>query len=202
MQPLTGELQEEAFALAAEVFVESSTLHRALGIGLEEYRNYLRQSFAEMLAEDLSVAAVDEKSGRLSGCLIATDFAGQFTAQREPSGRFAPLAALTAALCDQYGPAPNPGQAMLVDMGAVLPGYAGHGVYKQLRKAVEVRARNRGFQTIIGELSSAATQHVILNRLGHRKVAEISFASFEHDGGFPFAAITEPASIVLAEGVL
>ena len=55
---------------------------------------------------------------------------------------------------------------------------------------------------MIGELSSVATQHVVLNRLQHRSVAEIRFDTFEYAGGYPFRGISDPPSIVLAEGDL
>ena len=84
-----------AFDLATEVFVAGSTLHRALGITLGEYRAYLRPSFQQMVAEGLSVVTIDEASGTLLGCLIATDFHSQLAHDTDAPPPFAPLAALT-----------------------------------------------------------------------------------------------------------
>ena len=60
-------------------------------------------------------------------------------------------------------------------------------------------AKAAGFNTVIGELSSAATQHVCVNSLGQTVMAEIEYASFEFAGGYPFAEIVKPPSIQLVE---
>ncbi|MGB0507460.1 MAG: hypothetical protein ACPGGK_14805 [Pikeienuella sp.] len=192
---------EKVFALVTDVFSGGSTLHRALGIGLEEYRAYLHDGFMAMVVEGLSVVAVED--GDLLGCMIVTDF-HQHLGVSEAPDRFAPLAALTGELCRQYQQVRNigPGEAALVDMGAVSSRAGGKGVYQKLRDAAQDRARQRGFRRIVGELSSAATQHVVLNRLGHEKLAEVRFADFEFGGAKPFAGIGEPESIILAEGLL
>lgn len=201
IRPLESDLIEPAFALATRVFSAGSTVHRALGIGLEEYRAYLRASFEEMVAEGLSVAAIDAATGDMMGCMIVTDFHGQLTDNSCPPAKFAPLAALTGALCDQYARI-GPGEVILVDMGAVSDKAAGMGAYQRMRAAVQNGARAKGYQRVVGELSSAATQHVVLNRLGHKKLAEIQFADFEFGGKRPFQTITDPPSILLTEGEL
>ncbi len=201
--PLGPEQADAAFELATRVFAAGSTLHTALGIGLAEYRDYLRPQFGSMLAEGLSVAATTEPGGALAGCLLATDLAGTMH-PGAVSAKFAPLAALTEALCRQYRQFRDfgAGEVVLIDMAAISEGYACRGVYQALRQAAQERAREKGYAWVVGELSSVATQHVALNRLGHQKRAEIRFAEFEHGGARPFAAITEPLSIILAEGAL
>ena len=87
-------------------------------------------------------------------------------------------------------------------MGAVSSLAAGQGVYQKLRNAAQNNAKELGYRFVVGELSSASTQHVVLNKLGHSKVAEVLFSSFEFAGSRPFASINEPESIVLAEGML
>jgi len=89
-----------------------------------------------------------------------------------------------------------------VDMAAVSETMMGKGLYKTLRKAAQIRALQSGFTRIVGELSSAATQHVVLNQLGHRQIAEVIFNSFEFENQRPFHRIKEPRSIILAEGEL
>lgn len=192
---------QAAFTLVSEVFSQGSTLHRALAIGLDEYRAYLHDSFMAMVDERLSVAAVAD--GELLGCMIVTDFHQHLNMTETPEP-FAPLAALTGELCRQYQQVRSigPGDAALVDMGAVSGSAGGKGVYQKLRDAAQEQARRRGFTRIVGELSSAATQHVVLNRLGHEKLAEVRFADFEYGGAKPFAGIEEPESIILAEGRL
>jgi len=201
---LTPDSLEPAFELASEVFVNSSTLHRALNIGLREYRSYLLPSFEQMIDEGLSVMARNDETGEVVGCLIATDFAPQSDEGIEVRGKFTPLAALTQSLCRQYHEHRSivTGQVVLADMGVVSESALGTGVYQRMRDALCLYAQRRGFDRIVGELSSAATQHVVIEKLGHEVCAEIVFADFEFDGERPFNSITEPRSIILAEGTL
>ncbi|MEM7292239.1 MAG: hypothetical protein AAF420_02430 [Pseudomonadota bacterium] len=90
----------------------------------------------------------------------------------------------------------------MVDLAVVAREAGGRGVYKNLRLQAQTLAKIEGFETCVGELSSAATQHVLMNKFGHRVVAEVEFAEFEFDGKKPFASISDPTSIVMAEGLL
>ena len=202
--PLDQEILKPAFELATEIFIRHSTLHQALGIGLDAYRDYLHPSFVDMINDELSVVAIDEATEKLIGCLIACDFYKVLETSPNASGLFKPLEALTNALCKQYRQKRSigPGEVTLVDMGAVVESASGGGVYQKLRDFAQKGAKQAGFSRVVGELSSCATQHVVLNRLGHQNVAEIRFQEFELDGVFPFSSITEPPSIILAEGIL
>lgn len=195
---------ETAFALATEAFIAGSTLHRALGIGLNEYRAYLRPSFEAMVEEDLSVAAFEDEGCKMVGCLILTDFHQPLERKASATGKFAPLAALTQALCAEYNKqrSMTVGEVVLADMGAVSDRATGTGTYQKMRAEAQRLARKKGFTRIVGELSSRATQHVVLDKLGHEKICEVTFAGFEYAGQFPFRSITEPESIVLAEGLI
>jgi len=188
-----------AFDLVVRVFAGQSTLHRALGVEVGAYRRTLRPGFDAMVGEGLSVVAVE--GGAVVGALIACDFHRADAPTPEPR---TPIAALTDALYARYQRhrATEPGQAMLVDMGAVAPGHGGRGLYQRMRDAAEDRGRAAGYRHVIGELSSAATQYVVLHKRGHAAIAEIAFAEFIHGGTRPFATIPAPDRIVLAEGHL
>jgi len=190
--------------LATRVFIENSTLHKALGIDLETYRTYLRRSFDDMVREGLSIVAIDPASEAVTGCLIVSDFHNHLETTPGTDKRFAALAALTNALCRQYGKVRsiNPGDAVLIDMGVVSSAASGQGIYQKMRSEAQRLAKDRGFRWVVGELSSASTQHVVIGKLGHEKIAEISFDGFEFDGAFPFRSIESSRSIMLAEGEL
>ncbi|MEM7068896.1 MAG: hypothetical protein AAF478_08415 [Pseudomonadota bacterium] len=192
---------EPAFELVTQVFVQSSTLHQAMAVDLDKYRQYLYPSFLAMIGERLSIAAMDDQTNEILGCLIVTELgAPQEIVQGTPE-YLKPIAALTAELCLRYRQR-RPyvgGEVVLVDMGAVSPSAGGKGVYQTLRNVAQETARDRGFRYVVGELSSAATQHVIINKLGHRKMAEVSFNEFDYEGRRPFQSISEPRSIILAE---
>ena len=88
----------------------------------------------------------------------------------------------------------------MVDTAAVNPDSAGHGAYRALRMALAVHAYECGYRFVVGELSSAVTQRLVLDRLHHKNCAELILADFIYDGKRPCAAINTPAKIILAEG--
>ncbi|MEP3629828.1 MAG: hypothetical protein ABJN04_07500 [Hyphomicrobiales bacterium] len=202
--PFTAPTSQAAFDLVTQVFVNASTLHKALNISLEEYRPYLRTSFDEMVLEGLSIAAIDTKTNHVIGCLIACDFHHHIHAKSTVPEKFAPLSALSKALCNSFikQRAPIAGDIAFLDMAAIAPDYLGQGIYQEMRTYAHAHAKQRGFHSVIGELSSAVTQHFVLNKMGHTKQAEVSFEHFEYQGKKPFQSIQEPASIILAEGRL
>lgn len=200
--PLSLAHIERAFDLTTKVFAQSSSIHAALSVNMDAYRASLRPSFETMVAQNLSLAACDTDGGLL-GCLIATDLQLALT-QSAPNGPYPEIGALTQELMHRYlaHRQVSPGETMLVDMAAVHPKARGLGVYKALRTHVQDTALKSGWHAIVGELSSAATQHVVLDQMGHRNVAELMFADFEWRGTRPFAKITSPPSIILAERLL
>lgn len=203
-QPLTTPKQRAAFDLVTEAFVNASTLHKALNIGLEEYRPYLQVSFDQMASSGLSVVAIDTKTNEVIGCLIACDFYHQIHAESTAPKKFAPLSALSKALCHSFikQRAPKAGEIAFLDMAAIAPAYLGQGIYQEMRRFAHANAKKLGYQSVIGELSSAATQHFVLKKLGHTKQAEVLFEHFDNNGTKPFQSIQEPKSIILAEGKL
>jgi len=200
IQSLDADRLEPAFDLATCVFATQSTLHQALGVDLKTYRDDLRPSFTAMVSEELSVVASDA-TGQTKACLIATRYDPQslLSAPQTP-----PIKALSAALAQQYlaRHSIHKGKAVLIDMAAVAQDAMGKGLYQAMRNKAHRIAYRAGFNRVLGELSSTATQHVVLNRLDHAKVAEVRFKEFRHNGAYPFADISEPKSIVLSEGNL
>jgi len=91
---------------------------------------------------------------------------------------------------------------MLVDMAVVSSMARGQGIYRKLRESAHLIGREAGFSRVIGELSSAATQQLCINRLKHKVCAEIVYSTYEYKNQKPFASIKEPKSIVLVEGDL
>ncbi|MEM7598279.1 MAG: hypothetical protein AAF382_11335 [Pseudomonadota bacterium] len=199
IQPLTALHADTAFALTTKVFAQDSTLHAALGTDLETYRQTLRPNFDAMVAEGLSFVALDGAK-RCLGAILATDLV--LSTSDKPA--HTAVAALTRDLTQTYLHLRRPqiGEALLVDMAAIRRDARGRGIYPALRHAVHAHARDLGWRYVVGELSSPATQHVVLTQMGHTKIAEIAFADFEWQGTRPFQSIVSPPSIILAEGRL
>ena len=202
IEPLTKERLDCAFALTTEVFAASSSLHAVLSVDLHLYQTSLRPAFEAMVQEGLSLVATDAK-GQMLGALIATDLHATLR-DPAPSGPYAQISALTQTLTQIYRAqrAFGPGEVLLVDMAAVHPDARGLGIYRALRQHLEDRLHKTHWHYVVGELSSVATQKLVLEKMGHRSAAEIAFDRFEWNGTRPFAYITSPPSIILAEGAL
>lgn len=201
--PITANLLDPVFDLATRVFAASSNLHRALNVDMTRYRRALRPCFEAMVAQHHSLTALSP-DGQVLGCLIATHLEEAFIAPQDTLAPYPQISALTGQLLQTYRTDRPSGvnHTLLVDMAATHPDARHLGLYSALRAHIETQARTAGLTFIMGALSSAITQHVVLSRMGHRKVAEIRFAEFEWNGTRPFQSITSPPSIVLAEGTL
>ena len=63
-------------------------------------------------------------------------------------------------------------------------------------------ACDANFDCITGELSSPATQHVCIDKLGHTPVAVLPINEFEFEGHYPFLSVESPRHIVLTRKTL
>ncbi len=201
---LSDEYANEAFLLACKVFVQSSVLHTAVGADLEEYQHYMRPSYDAMIAGGLSTVAINSQNNSVIACLIACDYNVQSAHPDGMPESAKPINALLNSLDAAYRQCRQieNGQYMLVDMATVHPAAEGRGIYTALRQATHQLGREAGFQRVVGELSSAATQQVCIKHFGHKVRAEIEYDSFRFEGQKPFAMIKQPKSIQLVEGEL
>ena len=91
------------------------------------------------------------------------------------------------------------GDSVLVHMAAVSHHHGGLNIYKEMRLKAHCLAGQQGFKFVIGQLSSARTQEIVLSELGHRNCGEIVFSEFTCNGRRPFASIKNPKSIIISE---
>jgi len=201
---LSERSSDEAFSLACNVFVDASVLHTAVGVTHAEYREYMRTSYEVMWRQGLSLVATDIQTGEIIGCLIACDYATQEQYTGNVPAKLKPVNALLKNLDNIYreNRQPEPGQCLLVDMAVVKPTASRRGIYRKLRERAHQVGLESGYTRVVGELSSAATQHLCVNQFNHKVRAEIQYAAFTYQGRQPFALIKDPASIMLVEGSL
>lgn len=195
---------DEALLFVCREFVVESVLHRQTGVLLHDYLDYMRSPFAALVEEGLSFVATDVATGQIKGCLLAGDFL-RFTSPNEVyADEIKPITALIAKLEDCYRAKRQiaPGTVLLVDIAVVAMSARRHGVYTRLREAVHAAGAAKGFEQVVGELTSTPTQNMCVNKLGHRVICEIAYGSFQYEGRYPFESITEPGSIQLVEGSL
>lgn len=199
-EPLQPAEADSCLAMAARLFAKKSTLHRASSVREDVYRCALRSGFMHMVKQDLSVAAY--QGDQIVGAVIACDLLDQGPSANAPE--LQAMQALMHQMEDRYLALRNPTKcaSVLVDMAFVTPEATGGGIYTALRYAAQERAAKRGFQHVVGLLSSAATQRVVVGKMGHEVLFRERFDTFMFNGTMPLAAITDPEEILLTEGSL
>jgi len=207
LKQIDNSIAEDAFLFVSEVFATRSTLHRAINIEIDLYRDYLKAGYQQAIDQGLSIVAVDESEQEICGVLIAKDIIAKnimvsdTTAQVLQAEKLLPITKLSQKLDEIYFARRqiNLGDAVLVDMAAVSQHHGGLNIYKDMRLKAHSIAAQQGFKFVIGQLSSTKTQKIILSELGHRNCGEIVFSEFTCDGRHPFASIKNPKSIIISE---
>ena len=202
LKQIDNSIAEDAFLFVSEVFAKRSTLHRAINIEIDLYRDYLKAGYQQAIDHGLSIVAVDENEQEICGVLIAKDIVVSDTkTQFLQAKKLLPITKLSQKLDEIYFAQRqiNLGDAVLVDMAAVSQRLGGLNIYKDMRLKAHSIAAQQGFKFVIGQLSSPRTQEIILSELGHRNCGEIVFSEFTCDGRHPFASIANPKSIIISE---
>ena len=208
LKQIDNSIAEDAFLFVSEVFAARSTLHRAINIEIDLYRDYLKAGYQQAIDQGLSIVAVDESEQEICGVLIAKDIIAKditvsdtTTQVLQVKKKLLPITKLSQQLDEIYFAQRqiNRGDTVLVDMAAVSKHYGDLNIYKDMRLKAHYMAAQRGFKYVIGQLSSQRTQKIILSELGHKNCGEIAFSEFTCDGRHPFASITNPKSIIISE---
>ena len=207
LKQIDSSIAEDAFLFVSAVFATRSTLHRAINIEIDVYRDYLKASYQQAIDQGLSIVAVDESEKEICGVLIAKDIivkdiiASGKTTRVLQVKKLLPITKLSQKLDEIYFAQRQItfGDAMLVDMAAVSQHHGGLDIYKDMRLKAHTMAAQKGFKFVIGQLSSQRTQKIVLSELGHRNCGEIAFSQFTCDGKRPFASIKNPKSIIISE---
>jgi len=194
----------DALRMVCEAFVMGSVLHKAMNISIDEYLQYLREPFLAAIDEGMSLVAVDTSTSATVGCILAREYSGVSAKIPDVPMKIRPINALLAELEKKYLETREitPGLFMLVDIAVVSPVVRGQGIYRKLREKSQDLGQSLGYTYVIGELSSAATQHLCVDKMGHQIKSEIEYATFEFQGSRPFESIEKPRSIQLVEGRL
>ena len=202
--PLDESRINDACQFVCEEFVANSALHQATNVVLDDYLSYMRVPFLATARENLSFIATNSLTGALVACLLAGEFRPAMPTPAPVPEGVKPIKALLLQLEQNYWqqrPYAS-GAVLLVDIAVVSNSVRRQGVYTKLRHAVHQAGIARGYGHVVGELSSAATQHLCVHKLGHKILSEIEYRSFSYNGTQPFESIQEPKSIQLVEGAL
>jgi GNAT superfamily N-acetyltransferase len=201
LRPISPDMFAEALDYVSREFLAGSVLHQSLQISEAEYAQYLTGSVSDMIGQGASFAAMDCHSGRWVGCIFATELSKPASKHLLGPEIMLPIKRLLYELEFGYFNVRGDDElrTLLVDMAVVSPDMQGLGIYTRLRRAVHQRAVELGFEYVVGELASAAAQHLCVHKLGHRIIHEINFSDFVYNDKHPFADIKEPPSIQMVE---
>ena len=200
--PLTMLHADAALQFVCREFVSNSSLHIATNVPLDVYTTYLKEPFFAAIKAKTSFMFVHHDTGSIAGCILAQDILSTTSNSIATPESVKPIKALLDALEAPYFERRNvtEGTTLLVDIAVVSPTARRHGLYTKLRNAVHIQGSKLGYSKVIGELSSAATQHLCINKLGHSIISEIELNTFLFKNQYPFKTIETPRTIQLVEG--
>jgi len=139
---------EEILTLVCEEFCSNSTLHKALGIGTEEYREAMTDGWHDYLFSGpvAPLLATGTDNEKILACIIPAPFPSNFkdfqTLPEIQQAIPALLAELETRYLQKHKP---PEKSLLVDIAVVAADAANTGIYQQLRLALERNAADAGF---------------------------------------------------------
>ena len=144
---IDNSIAEDAFLFISEVFATRSTLHRAINIEIDLYRDYRKAGYQHAIDHGLSIVAVDESEQEICGLLIAKDIAvSDTTRQVLQAKKLLPITKLSQKLDEIYFAQRqiNLGDVVLVDMAAVSQHHGGLNIYKNTRFKSALHRRTTG----------------------------------------------------------
>jgi len=203
--PLNQSHSEECLSLVTDHFCKQSTLHIATNVSSTELRDYLSQYWHRYACKGPinSLVAISDDDEEVLGCIIARRFPTLVASLSNLPDKQQRITALLQALEAQFlEQSDSTARSLLVDLAVVKQSASNQGIYQNLRVEMQRNAADAGFEKIYGELSSAAAQHVCVEKLKHKVVSEIFYQNFTFNEGRPFASIDTPKSIQLVEGCL
>jgi len=205
VMPLNESHSEQCLSLVTNYFCRQSTLHVATHVSSKELRDYLSRHWHRYACEGpiTSLVAISDDGAEALGCIIVRRFPTLIGSLNNLPVKLQPITALLQALEAQFlEQNESSAWSVLVDLAVVKESASNRGIYQHLRSELHQRASKAGYKKIYGQLTSAAAQHVCVEKLGHKVVSEIVYENFSFDGTRPFATIETPKSIQLVEGCL
>lgn len=200
LDTLTGQYLDSALSLVCSEFFPNSALHQAVGMCASEFEAYMTREWqSNMLKCPLpGIVAADSLTNDVIGCLIPAPFPSDFSdIERLPNKRRSIALLLQTLEARFLQDNPHIKNAVMIDIAVVNEVAGGRGIYQAMRKEFQRMATANGYEYVIGSLSSTVTQHVCVDKLGHRVMSEIRFAELNDHELRPFSAITNPRSIQL-----
>lgn len=190
---------EPVLDMLAETFASHAPLEVALGITDLEFRQMVEFEMGPMIAERLSIVAVDPTEGTIVGMMAAQD-----AASPEPEGlspttsKYQPIADLCNPLhqaCIEAGGGAD-GKLLYFFVMGVRSGYQGRGIVTQVIRETLKVAAGRGFERSCAITTGVAATRAF-ERLGFEEKGRTRYQDFVFQGQRPFLSIAEQGGAVV-----
>jgi ribosomal protein S18 acetylase RimI-like enzyme len=172
----------------------------ALGLGPEDFKQFVEALLPKFLREGLSIVARDAQTGEIAGAQLNDEMGLDLPVELSQFEWVAPVVALAEEMYRQYfeGHAVNPNESAHFFLIGVFRSYRGKGVGHRLLELSLEHARARGYRRAVVEASGLISQH-ILRKAGFTTRVEIPYATFEYEEKRPFENTGDHPSIMLMD---
>jgi len=182
-----------------EVFLKSEPITSLMKVGVGEFLPFASGLLRHALGQGLSWVAVDRITGEVAGIRVTTKLDEDF----EPRVSFGPkmdvVVEFLSSVSEQGRPllACSPKKSVHSHMVAVDSRYQGLGVAKTLLERASFWAWWKGYETSVGEVTSAFNQRILSKIPSYKAIHRVSYQEFQKDGRRPFEALKDHSECVL-----
>lgn len=200
IRPLTKDNLEESARFISKVYAKSLPTVLFFNVKEEEVFNYVHTHGQIGLEKGLSIVVYDE-SDNIVGALFNDDLYEHSTLRAFNPKIIGSVALYnskkvifysTSKDCPDLYHASQPGESVLLDLAAIAPQYAGHGILKNMtRFLINDHEQGKLAKKFVIDSCVAAANHAN-SSIGFSKVGEIHVERFQdHQGNRPFNGISQ-----------
>lgn len=198
--PLNEEYAQQTAHILAKSFMDEP-MQTVLDTTYEDILEFMEHTVRHAIPAGLSVIAVDTATDQVVAANINKDLLEEPIGENDPfSDRLLPIFMLLDELDQFYHNhyEVQPGAIHHNLMMATDSSYRNQDLSNQFFKACTDIAREKGFKTMLTELTGPVSIHVATQKLGYEVVHELKYADFCYNDTYPFKAIQGADKCVLA----
>jgi len=192
---------DDIIRLLAQVFSEADPPAVAMGLSLDEMKEFLQAVVPGIIPDGLTVVARSRDTGALAGVMLSDDFASPpAPTPGQINAKLLPILSMLESLDEQFREGKNisPGQFLHLFMLGVNGQFAGRGVAQGLVETCVDYGSRKGYRMALTEATGRVSQH-IFRKNGFVDRFSVSYRQFVYEGRIVFASIREHEKAILME---
>lgn len=197
---LNEQYAEQTAHILAKGFMDEP-MQTVLDTTYEDILEFMEHTVRHAMPTGLSVIAVDIKTDKVVAANINKDLLEEPVGENDPfSDKLLPIFMLLDELDQFYHQhyQVQPGEVYHNLMMATDTNYRNQDLSNQFFKACIDIAREKGFKTMLTELTGPVSQHICVQKLDFEVLHAINYADFCYNGTYPFKGINGAEKCVLA----